>query len=365
MDVKRMLWDVSRRWYACKIVCLVSCLIAFYVVTQSTISQTKDVKRQLNDGRPCTSTFLQPQRANMEKISSYEFPDVQHYIHELFPEKPVQDTRETLSSPVFVTAYSSNHFVESKRLFENINSIVRRQFPALKVIVYSMDLSQSLIRELLTFCQCEVRQFRFDFYPPHVRVIYGYTWKPLVLQEVAKEHPFVVWMDTSVRFDDLDLRPFFQRAKYLGVVVSTGQGSVAMRTHTKTFEFLNEEPCAFKNATEFQAGYIMLYSNPTVTQYFMKPWVSCALTLGCMFPDYKAREYIGCGNYGEVYFDCHRFDQSILNILIRRLFGTQSDAHAIATKQYHSFCKGIDTSWYLPSFIYEKPLREIYSETCF
>ncbi|KAH3709693.1 hypothetical protein DPMN_069156 [Dreissena polymorpha] len=82
MDVKRVLWEVSR-CNACKIVFLISFLIAFYVVTQSTVTQTKgkDVKRQLNDGRPCTSTFLQPQRANMEKISSYEFPDVQHYMH--------------------------------------------------------------------------------------------------------------------------------------------------------------------------------------------------------------------------------------------------------------------------------------------
>ena len=185
-------------------------------------------------------------------------------------------------------------------------------------------------------------------------------------QEVARTSPFTIWMDTSTRFANRDLRPFFLKAKRLGVVVSNTKGSIAMRTHTKTFQYLGEQPCTFRDRDEFQGGFVMLYSNPTTVQYFMKPWVSCALVKGCMYPDDHAREYLDCGKHGQVYFDCHRFDQSVLGILLSRTFGTNVADHGVDTKDYHSFCKGSDDSWYWPAFLSAaEPMYEVYKEECF
>ncbi|XP_052816744.1 uncharacterized protein LOC128243184 isoform X1 [Mya arenaria] len=328
------------------------------------------VKIPLDDGRPCNATFRQADADNFRKIESYRFPGVDRYTAELFPTTtpglssgPV--TGDDIVSPALVTAFSSNHYLESKFLFKNIDDVVRPQYPDVKVIVYGLGLSTGVKQKLLTFCKCEIREFNFDLYPDHVEIIFGYTWKPIVLQEVAREHPFSIWMDTSVRFTDKDLRPFFENAKRLGVVVTKNTGPIAMRTHTKTFQFLGENPCTFRDRNEFQGGFVMLYSNPTTVQYFMKPWVSCALTLGCMLPDYSARDYIDCGKHGNVYFDCHRFDQSVLGILLSRTYGLKVDDHGVDTRSYHSFCKGNDDSFYLPSFISVEPLIEKYREDCY
>ncbi|WAR12495.1 hypothetical protein MAR_026675 [Mya arenaria] len=323
-----MMWSIDRRFVAKNVVKygLIILILSFavYLVKRSTetIIDGKDnllVKIPLDDGRSCNATFRQPDADNFRKIESYRFTGVDRYIAELFP-----TTTPGLSSGP----------------------------------VAGDDI-------LLAFCKCEIREFNFDHYPDHVKIIFGYTWKPIVLQEVAREHTFSIWMDTSVRFTDRDLRPFFENAKRLGVVVTKNTGPIAMRTHTKTFQFLEENPCTFRDRNEFQGGFVMLYSNPTTVKYFMKPWVSCALTLGCMLPDYHARDYIDCGKHGNVYFDCHRFDQSVLGILLSRTYGLKVDDHGVDTRSYHSFCKGNDDSFYLPSFISVEPLIEKYREDCY
>ncbi|XP_052816750.1 uncharacterized protein LOC128243189 isoform X2 [Mya arenaria] len=372
-----MMWSIDRRFVAKNVVKygLIILILSFavYLVKRSTETIIDDnllVKIPLDDGRSCNATFRQPDADNFRKIESYRFTGVDRYIAELFPTTtpglssgPVAG--DDIVSPALVTAFSSNHYLESKFLFKNIEYVVRPQYPDVKVIVYGLGLSNGVKQKLLAFCKCEIREFNFDHYPDHVKIIFGYTWKPIVLQEVAREHTFSIWMDTSVRFTDRDLRPFFENAKRLGVVVTKNTGPIAMRTHTKTFQFLEENPCTFRDRNEFQGGFVMLYSNPTTVKYFMKPWVSCALTLGCMLPDYHARDYIDCGKHGNVYFDCHRFDQSVLGILLSRTYGLKVDDHGVDTRSYHSFCKGNDDSFYLPSFISVEPLIEKYREDCY
>ena len=146
-------------------------------------------------------------------------------------------------------------------------------------------------------------------------------------QLVAKDHPFVVWMDASVRYTTTDLRPLFDQSKQLGVMAIDGGGNVAMRGHENMFELLREPPCAFRNVPEIQATFIIIYGNMFIEKYFLKPWISCALTIGCMLPDIVPLNYLLCGKHGAVYHDCHRYDQSMLDILMYRLFFKEIQKH--------------------------------------
>ncbi|WAR12496.1 hypothetical protein MAR_026676 [Mya arenaria] len=191
------------------IVLILSVTVYLVIRSPESVLDDKDnllVKIPLDDGRPCNATFRQPEADNFRKIESYRFPGVDQLFPPTTPgysSGPVPG--DEIVSPALVTAFSSNHYLESKFLFKNIDDVVRPQYPDVK---------------LLTFCKCEIREFNFDHYPDHVKIIFGYTWKPIVLQEVAREHPFSIWMDTSVRFTDRDLRPFFENAKRLGVIVT-------------------------------------------------------------------------------------------------------------------------------------------------
>lgn len=158
---------------------------------------------------------------------------------------------------------------------------------------------------------------------------------------VANEFHFVIWIDASVRFLNSSLKATLSQAQNQGVLFSFGGASVAMRTHSATFRYLNEEPCTFKRVPEVLATFLIIYGNRRVTEHFLKPWVSCALTLGCMLPDTAPQRHIHCGHHGNVYHDCHRFDQSVLGNLSYRFYYENIESHQITLD--HTLCKECKT----------------------
>jgi len=179
----------------------------------------------------------------------------------------------------------------------------------------------------------------------------------------AQDHPFVIWMDASVRFMTSDLSSWFDKVKKLGVMASRGYAPVAMRTHPLTFQALGEQQCTFRDNNEFEATFIMVYATKFVSEYFLKPWVSCAVTEGCLVPDRNPAKYINCDGDSRkpVYFDCHRFDQSVLSILLLRLYYEDIESHWMK-HEFYKFCKGADESPFLPQFLNEMYIK--YKETC-
>jgi len=144
-------------------------------------------------------------------------------------------------------------------------------------------------------------------------------------------------MDASIRFLTTDLEPMFSKARSSGVVLTECGGSIAMRTHPSTFQHLDELPCTFKDTHEFQGTFILLYLTPFVREHFLKPLVACALTPGCMVPVHNHKQYVACGKYGQVYHDCHRFDQSVIGILTYRLYNDKLNEHIVPENTVHIF----------------------------
>ena len=102
----------------------------------------------------------------------------------------------------------------------------------------------------------------------------------------------------------------------VGIQVSNSGGMIYYRTDLSTFNFLAEQPCLF-GSTETEATIIMLHISPFTVRYILKPWVSCALSKGCLTFDGSLNK-LNCGVNGP--HMCHRFDQSALGIILTRLF---------------------------------------------
>lgn len=103
------------------------------------------------------------------------------------------------------------------------------------------------------------------------------------------------------------------------------------------------------NSSETATGVILLHSTEFVRKSIMLPWVTCALTFGCMvFRDSKL--LINCGKSFKP-FDCHRFEQSVLGIVLTRIFGYMkqlvfSDFGSILQVRRHDLSDYIDRTDY-------------------
>lgn len=105
---------------------------------------------------------------------------------------------------------------------------------------------------------------------------------------------------------------------------------------------------------QFGATLFLMYGSEEVKRSVLKPWVLCALEKDCMDPlgsknlcpllEQHILTYEDCKNsdcsthkYMHEYHDCHRFDQSALNIILGSLnnFKTEMYTHV-----------GGDEKWY-------------------
>jgi hypothetical protein len=320
----------------------------------------------------CNATFGHSFKDDVRKVSQYPYAASAPYLTALglSDEAEFQNEANIRKFPVFLTAASSNHFGEVQALIENIHQTVLPHVKDLKLIMYDIGLSPGELNMSKLFCaqtKCEVRTFPFSHYPPHVRQLLGYAWKPIIIQTVLKEYDFVWWMDSSIGFKTGNLSVLVKAALKYGVqgiitarrpnitdydILSTmfTNGSITARTDTRMFDFLGESPCLFRRSNEIGGGFNMWLRTPFTTFHILRPWVSCALSIRCMaLPGSNRQCPPAPPGSGEI-SGCHRYDQSALGIIITRLFH-RDISEVIMPNTYYDIRRGSPNSNYFLNMV--------------
>ena len=159
-----------------------------------------------------------------------------------------------------------------------------------------------------------------------------------------QEYDFVYWTDSSIITHSKTATNLFQRAIHHEILVGTTkpnktvpksdfQATIAGRTSPIMFKALNEDPCLYRYK-EVSGGWNLIKRSKFTLQNIMVPWVSCALQFGCMeFPNSGRLLYCPIGRETKV-GSCHRHDQSVLGILLTRLFHKNRDDMTFVHDQY-------------------------------
>ncbi|KAL3124864.1 hypothetical protein niasHT_001067 [Heterodera trifolii] len=107
---------------------------------------------------------------------------------------------------VFLTAASAKYFPSLRMLIANI----KQQFGCRqKIIAYDLEnvtKNTKWMAELNSVCELEWRIFDFSqLVNGRVRHLHSYSWKIFVIADVWSEFDTVVWVDTSIFFDNNNL----------------------------------------------------------------------------------------------------------------------------------------------------------------
>ena len=153
-----------------------------------------------------------------------------------------------------------------------------------------------------------------------------------------------MWMDSSVRFTTGNLKPMFEKAISSGIIQVKRQRPerelyIQEQTHEQTFQVLNEAPCLYENLVMVEAGLILVYAKDYIVEGIMNPWTKCALVMECMFTTRPMKQILKCHIDDNVIVNhsCHRYDQSVLNILMKRLFHDEMKKHLTVECEYSYF----------------------------
>jgi hypothetical protein len=74
-----------------------------------------------------------------------------------------------------------------------------------------------------------------------------------------------------------------------------------------------------KRLTMFDASHMLWYSTYQTRTEILKWWIWCALDRNCMAPDGAQIECTYANDQYNRYGNCHRFDQSALNIIVANI----------------------------------------------
>ena len=149
-------------------------------------------------------------------------------------------------------------------------------------------------------------------------------------------------MDASIRYKTSNIDEIFHHAKLEGVLAAfAGENVIVNHTVKPTFAMLKTDPWLYEGRTMFAADFLVFRATPYITQYVLRPWISCALTLGCMVPTERAKEYRHCFKDNKKPFGCHRFDQSVLSILLHMFYGDNALKHLVCGRpcKYFMACR--------------------------
>ena len=94
------------------------------------------------------------------------------------------------------SAVSSNHCEEAKDMIGSAQQFL----PTRRIVMYDLGLQESQRKELEKFCNVELRTFDFEQYPPYVKSLGKYAWKPFIIKQLAIEAEYLFWADASIRF---------------------------------------------------------------------------------------------------------------------------------------------------------------------
>ncbi|XP_045159771.1 uncharacterized protein LOC123525085 isoform X2 [Mercenaria mercenaria] len=292
-----------------------------FVATRTTLTQMKEERST------CYEAFNSTFEENLEVINNYPIGSAEKYFKRLGVN--YLEPTQIRTFPVFVTAFDSSHYNESQGLFKCLheNFLYNPKYKKdVLIVVYDIGLTEQQALTVKKYCKCELRTLQFEHFPLHVRILTTYAFKPIIVQEMLMEYGFVWWVDTSIRFttNDIDLQIAYTKTHSILYTVSRNfatKGTLTKNTLNATFDYFHEDRCKFRPFHEVWAT-TLLFNFDHVTRSIVKAWVICALNKPCIAPtgsEYKR----GCSLKENYDGRCHRFDQSAIGIITRRLFHDQ------------------------------------------
>ena len=136
---------------------------------------------------------------------------------------------------------------------------------------------------------------------------------------MLSEFPRVFWIDSSIRFKTQNLSQTLDKVFSSGGILTfeNGDHSNFAATHKGMYDFLPISASAAANTGQYGANSIYIHRTEEIYTRIIVWWVLCALREECISPTHA----LNCNFKGDdIWAECHRFDQSAINILMAHHF---------------------------------------------
>ena len=236
----------------------------------------------------------------------------------------IQTTEDLYQNLVYVTAFSDNHFTEAQDMLTSVS----RCLPQKKILVYDIGLKKKNKFKLTKkYRNIEIRPFPFEDYKHlmYVSFLTTYAWKPIIVKLVSLEYDVIMYGDASMRMISCDItRPLAQLLQFPFFGCHPAGARAIEFTHPGMIEYLNfpKRRQDMSDVPVLEANAWLMWVNPITCVKLIEPWLDCALHRECITPiGARIRPCHFTNDHDGHFINCHRYDQSALNLILAREFG--------------------------------------------
>jgi hypothetical protein len=209
-------------------------------------------------------------------------------LHEEFPE-------------ITIVTFSSDGYTDA---LENAIGCFHVWASQVPIAVYDMGLSSTNVARIGRLAGVTVIPFNFSRYPPHVRYMHNYAFKPLLMLDAVERFGAILSLDAGVELRHSP-RVAFSALDTVGYFFVEASGADPLtRVNPKTVAYLGMQPPP-PDERQCYAGMQGYRRGTAAVEHVLKPTVACALDPACIDPPGSGHEN-------------HRYEQVVLSLYMRR-----------------------------------------------
>ena len=252
---------------------------------------------------------------------------------------------DQIITPQLVTAVSENHFPEHVFSARITKQTLKKLESNMKVLIWDIGLNDDQVEFIKKYPDFYIYR-KFDFSalePENKEHLMTMTWKIIVWTKCIAEFGACAWMDANVSLrksmmSSLKNDIYKHKRPYVYTIYASGIPSMQV-THPDMFSFFPSNMSFFQGREngQMQSGGEIIFNTKELKHGVMKYALACALTPKCMHSDEvmnakpslfskKCEDYsTRLEKFHARFYNCHRFDQSLMDILIRNYHGNDKE----------------------------------------
>lgn len=220
--------------------------------------------------------------------------------------------------PVIVTAATRNNLEDVEKLIESVQYFL----PDKKLIIFHIDLHEEQVAKLESACNVETRIFWMWMFPAHVHNCSETSWRPVIIQLALAEFGSVMWINSNTRLVKGHFQSLLKESEEEDLVVLTSNKpySTYSVTHPDMYGYLPTNLEMLKKTSHLEIRLVIIHNTKRIQNKLLKWLILCSLEKSCLAPT-GSRHKCDPPLTKSVYANCHRYDESAMNILLKNYFG--------------------------------------------
>lgn len=228
--------------------------------------------------------------------------------------------------PVFVTAASQQTFGQIEHLVASIQYF----YPQENLYIFDLDLTDDQRKKLSSFCNVRMRGFWFNLFPKFIQDLSNFHWRPLIIQTALAEFGHITWINPGLKVSSTVFSELVHKSEDPGVLIigQSADYSTFAVTNPGMYKYLAVDRTDLFKFPHIEIKAMIIHNNDDVMNHFMKILTACAVDERCLSP-FGASSDCTFDVTGREYANCHRFDESAVNIILKNWLGHKPSSYMV------------------------------------